>query len=77
MMHSGRMSGLEKPVNTTRRKSASSDASFRAEMARVKGMTIVDRVKAALSMRERFAWLQPVSRKRRAIRPPRNMDAAK
>jgi hypothetical protein len=62
MMHSERMSELEKPVNHTRRKSASADASFRAEVARVKGMTIEDRVKASLSMRERFAWLQPVSR---------------
>lgn len=53
---------MEKPVNPTRRKSASADASFRAELARVKGMTIEDRVKAALSMRERFAWLEPVSR---------------
>lgn len=62
MMHSGRMSRLEKPVKPARRRSASADAAFLSEMARVKGMSIEERVQAALFMRERFAWLQPVSK---------------
>lgn len=40
-----------------RRRSACADASLRAEIERVGRMSIGERVKAALSMRERFAWL--------------------
>ena len=42
-----------------RRRSACADASLRAELERVGRMTIEERVKAALSMRERFAWIEP------------------
>jgi hypothetical protein len=42
-----------------RRRSACADAALRAELERTGRMTIEERVKAALSMRERFAWLVP------------------
>lgn len=42
-----------------RRRSACADAALRAELERIARMTIEERVKAALSMRERFAWLTP------------------
>lgn len=44
------------------RRSACADAAFKAELERVKRMTIEQRVKAALSMRERFAWLEPTAK---------------
>jgi hypothetical protein len=37
-------------------------SAMRAEQERIEAMTVEERVKAALSMRERFAWLQPVSK---------------
>jgi len=40
-----------------RRRSASADGALRAEIERVGRMMIEERVKAALSIRERFAWL--------------------
>lgn len=43
----------------TRRRSASADAALRAEIARLTAMTIEERVKAALSLPERFSWLAP------------------
>ena len=43
-----------------RRRSACADAALRAELERIGRMTIEERVKAALSMRERFAWLTPI-----------------
>jgi hypothetical protein len=46
------------------RRSACADAALRAELGRVAQMTIEDRVKAALTMRERFNWLQPEAGKR-------------
>lgn len=46
----------------TRRKSACSDAAQRAQLQQIKRMTIEERVKAALSMRERFAWLKAISK---------------
>jgi hypothetical protein len=55
------MAELEKPINPRRRRSASSDAAMRAQQERIEGMTIEERVKAALSMRERFDWVQSVS----------------
>lgn len=42
-----------------RRRSACADAALRAELERIGRMTIEERVKAALSIRERFAWLKP------------------
>lgn len=42
-----------------RRRSACADAALRAELERIGRMTIEERVKAALSIRERFAWLAP------------------
>ena len=44
------------------RRSACADAAFLAELERVRRMSIEERVKAALSMRERFGWLNPVSK---------------
>jgi hypothetical protein len=32
-----------------------------AELERLRAMTVEDRIKAALSLRKRFAWLQPTS----------------
>ena len=51
------MSGSEP---SSRRRSACGDASLRAEIDRVKRMTVEERIKAALTMRERFDWLLPV-----------------
>ena len=48
------------PARHRPRRSASADASLRAEIERVDRMTIEERVKAALSMRKRFSWVQPV-----------------
>jgi hypothetical protein len=45
-----------------RRRSASADAALRAELLRIEQMTIEERVKAALSIRERFAWLTPAAK---------------
>lgn len=45
-----------------RRRSASADAALRAEIERVSRISIEDRVKAALSMKEKFAWLTPTSK---------------
>jgi hypothetical protein len=50
------------PQPPRRRRSACADASLRAELDRIGRMTIEQRVKAALSMRERFSWLNPVSK---------------
>lgn len=55
------MSGPE-PEFPRRRKSASADLAFRAEIERVSRMSIEERVKAALSMRKRFAWIEPVTK---------------
>jgi hypothetical protein len=51
----------EKTSAMKRRRSACADAALRAEIERVRRMSIEDRVKAALSMPERFAWLSPAS----------------
>jgi hypothetical protein len=48
----------------SRRRSACADASLRAEIERVGRMSIEERVKAALSMRERFAWLTQASKRK-------------
>lgn len=39
------------------RRSSCADAALRAELGRVSQMTIEERVKAALMMRQRFDWL--------------------
>jgi len=44
------------------RRSASANASLAAEMERLRQMTIEERIKAALSMRDRFAWLDPAAK---------------
>ena len=49
-----------------RRRSASADAALRAEIERVSRMTIEERVKAALSMKEKFTWLPPASKPKQA-----------
>ena len=53
----GKQSAFPRP-----RPSACADAAFKAELERVKRMTIEERVKASLSMRERFAWLEPTAK---------------
>lgn len=54
----------QKPSICRPRRSACSEAALRAEIGRVSRMTVEERVKAALTMRERFAWLQPEAGKR-------------
>jgi len=56
------MEGSPRPQHRPRH-SACADAALRAEIKRIRGMTIEERIKAALSMRERFAWLAPTKRK--------------
>ncbi len=58
------MSEAETCINPRRRRSACAEAAFRAQQERIDRMTVEERVKAALSMRERFAWLQPVSKEK-------------
>gem|GEM_PF-1551157 len=41
------------------RRSASADAALRAEIERVSRMNVEERITAALTMRERFAWIRP------------------
>ena len=53
-----------KPSIGSPRRSSCADAALRAELGRVSRMTIEERVKAALMMRERFDWLQPEAEKR-------------
>jgi hypothetical protein len=55
------MSGAKSEI-PRRRRSACADAALRAELERVGRMTIEERVKAALSIRERFAWLAPTTK---------------
>jgi hypothetical protein len=42
-----------------RRKSASADAAFIAELERLRQMTMEERIKAALSMPADFSWINP------------------
>jgi hypothetical protein len=53
-----------KPSIPPQRRSVSSDAALRAEINRVARMTIHQRVIAALSMRDRFSWITPVSKEK-------------
>jgi len=59
--HAGRMFQSEMEI-PRRHRSACADAVLRAELERIVRMTIEERVKAALSMRERFAWLNPTTK---------------
>jgi hypothetical protein len=54
------MSGSQPPTRRPRR-SASADAALAAELERVSAMTIEERIKAALTMKDRFDWLQPAA----------------
>jgi hypothetical protein len=58
MGQSPNMSGTQPPIHIPR-PSACADAALRAELARVERMTVEERAMAALTMRERFDWLQP------------------
>ena len=53
-----------KPELPRRRRSACADASLRAELERVGHLSIEQRIKAALSMRDRFAWLDPAPKRK-------------
>ncbi|MCX6880782.1 MAG: hypothetical protein NTW21_44315 [Verrucomicrobia bacterium] len=55
------MKQAEPPRHRPRR-SGCADAALRAEIERVRKMTVEERIKAALSMRQRFSWLHPVSK---------------
>lgn len=57
------MSGSQLPIRRPRR-SASADAALAAELKRVSAMTIEERIKAALTMKDRFDWLQPAAGQR-------------
>lgn len=46
------------------RRSRSAAASRRTEMRRIERMTVEERIRAALTMSRRFAWLQPAARTR-------------
>ena len=61
-MQSNPMSGSTPSIRQPRR-SACGDAALRAEMDRVGRMTIEERVKAALTLRDRVDWLQPTAGK--------------
>jgi hypothetical protein len=45
-----------------RRRSVSANAALQADLERIGKMTIEERVKAALSMQNRFAWLTPTGK---------------
>jgi hypothetical protein len=51
-------------INPRRRRSACAEATFRAQQERIDRMTVEERVKAALSMRERFAWLKALPKEK-------------
>ena len=57
------MSGKQPSPHRPRR-SACADASLQREIERVSKMTIEERVIAALTMRDRFAWLHADADKR-------------
>ena len=42
-----------------KRRSACDDAAFRAQLERIKRMTVEERILASLSLRRRFDWLPP------------------
>ena len=57
------MSGSKPSIRRPRR-SACADAALRVELERVSRMTVEERVIAALTMHDRFVWLQPEAGKR-------------
>lgn len=61
MDHAGAMQ-QSAPQRHRPRRSGCADAALRAEIERVRSMTVEERIKAALSMRQRFSWLHPVSK---------------
>jgi len=63
LKHVGLVS-IPKPSLRQSRRSACADSALRAELARIESMTIEQRIKAALSMRERFSWLPTVSKEK-------------
>lgn len=52
----------EESASCRPRPSASAEAALRAEIERVSRMTIEQRIIAALTLRERFAWIQPAEK---------------
>ena len=56
------------PAGLRPRRSRAARAVLEAEMAQVAAMSIEERVKAALAMKQRFAWLAPAP----AARPSGN-----
>lgn len=58
------VSGIENSINIRPRRSASAEASRRAQQQRIDAMSVEERVKSALSMRERFSWLQRLSKEK-------------
>jgi len=63
------MSGSKSSIRRSRR-SACADAALSAELERVSRMTIEERIKAALTMRDRFDWLQPEAGSVLAVKKP-------
>lgn len=63
--------GDNSPVKPTRpkphrpRRSASAEASLRAEIERVSRMTIEERIRAALTMKDRFSWIKEITKEDR------------
>lgn len=57
MVQNGAMLGTQES-SPPRRTSASADAAMLKELERLRKMTIEERVKAALSMGDRFSWLK-------------------
>ena len=49
-----------KPGFPRMRASPSARQSFEMELARLRGMSIEDRITEALSLKDRFSWLEPV-----------------
>jgi hypothetical protein len=43
------------------RRSASAEKSLKDELCRLKQMTVEERIRRALGMKERFSWLKPFS----------------
>jgi hypothetical protein len=62
--HAANMAEAKSSPSSRHRRSASADAALRAELERIGKMTIEERVKAALSMQNRFAWLVPTGKPR-------------
>lgn len=48
-----------------RARSACAEASFRAQLERIRAMSVEERILAALSLSRKFAWIQPAPRQNR------------